>query len=225
MSLYVLVEGKTEGVVYPQWLSYLLSSFDRISVPSDAVERNYYLISCGGYPGILDNFLKNSIGDVNESANFTHLVVVIDSDDLSAEEKTKEVYDYILENEIELINCKLVVIAQTVCMETWFLGNRKIYSRNSQDVDCSRFANHFDVSRNDPEEMQKYSDYKGTNADFHFSYLKKMLREKNIRYSKSRPQGVGEKHYVDELQKRVRGGDGSLKSLGYFFDFIDELST
>lgn len=225
MNLYILVEGKTEGKIYPKWLSHLLPSFNRVDSPEDAIEKNYYLISCGGYPGILDNYLAISVADVNNSNKFSHLIIVIDTDNLSSEEKTKEVYDYIEENNIQLINCELTIITQTVCMETWFLGNKKIYSRNPQNTKCSKFSNYFNTSEGDPETMLKDPDYQGTNANFHFEYLKAMLREKNIRYSKSHPQGVGEEHYLKKLQNRLEEDKNSLSTMRNLFNFLDKISS
>lgn len=224
MNLYVLVEGKTEGKVYPKWISHFLPTFNRVDSPEDVINEDYILISCGGYPGILDNFLKNSVSDVNSSDKFNYLLLIIDTDDLSSEEKTQEVYDYITENNITLANCELVVIPQAVCMETWFLGNRKIYSRNPQNAKCSRFSNHFDISKEDPEIMLKDSNYNGTNANFHFEYLKTMLREKNIRYSKSHPKEVGETHYIEELKSRVKNDKNSLSSMRTLFDFFSNIN-
>ena len=65
MNVYFLVEGKTERKVYPKWLSYFLPYLSRVNYPEDAKKNNYYLISGGGYPSILDNHLVDSIRDIN----------------------------------------------------------------------------------------------------------------------------------------------------------------
>lgn len=65
MNLYFMVEGITERKVYPQWISYLLPHLSRVNQASDARENNYYLISGGGFPSILNDHLANSIEEVN----------------------------------------------------------------------------------------------------------------------------------------------------------------
>lgn len=77
-----------------------------------------------------------------------------------------------------MVACKLVIIPQVICMETWFLGNGKIYSRVPPSAECAAYANHYDVANSDPELMGKSAAFNGTNADFHYEYLKTMLRAK-----------------------------------------------
>ena len=225
MNLYILVEGKTERRVYPKWISHLLPSYRRINSPEEATSQNYYLISCGGYPGILDNFLRDSVDDVNNSGNFNYLVIIIDTDELTSQEKKQEVHDFIAENQIKIDNCEIVVIPQMVCLETWLLGNTRIYSRNSQESSCSFFANYYDVSKRNPELMSSDPSYQGTIANFHFDYLKAMLRNKNIRYSKSNPQEVGEAHYINELLDRAKKDPDSLQTMKSFFEFTSEIKA
>ena len=96
MNLYFLVEGKTEGKVYPQWLEHLLPvDFSRINNASQASKNNYYLISGGGYPSILDNHLRNAVEEVNEDGNYDWLILVIDADDITAQSKIEEVEQFI----------------------------------------------------------------------------------------------------------------------------------
>jgi len=225
VNIYFLVEGKTEQKVYPQWLSYLVPKLKRVSNPSEAVDDNYYLISGGGFPSILDNHLVDSVEDVNALGNFDFLILVIDTDEMTESEKIEEVNQFIESEHIILKNCELLVIPQVVCMETWFLGNRKIYSRNPQDAECADYSNHYDVSKNDPELMKKPNDFIGTNAIYHYNYLKTMLNAKNIRYSKSNPQEVGKSHYIDELKNRIESDTFSLKSLQTLFRFLDNINA
>jgi len=44
MNLYILVEGRTEEVIYQQWLTYLLPHFRRVDNPSDVAVNNYYIL-------------------------------------------------------------------------------------------------------------------------------------------------------------------------------------
>jgi hypothetical protein len=221
VNVYFLVEGKTERKVYPKWLGYLAPHLERVNVPCDATNNNYYLISGGGFPSILDNHLRASVEDVNAAGNYDYLVLAIDADDISADEKEQEVYRFASNNNIVLDNCKLIVMPQVVCMETWFLGNRRIYARNPSSDDISALTKHYNTANNDPEKMIQPEGYSGSIGDYHFHYLKTMLREKHIRYSKSEPQAVTESYYIEELRSRVAVDQNSMGSLRNFFNFLE----
>jgi len=223
VNIYFLVEGKTERRVYPKWISHFAPILSRINCPSDVVENNYFLISGGGFPSILDNHFNDSVSDINSIGNYDFLVLIIDTDNVSGEQKMEEVHEFINTNNILLINCELVIIPQVVCMETWFLGNRRIYARNSSSIDISFYSEHYDVSNNDPELMSIPSNYSGTIGEFHYNYLKAMLREKNIRYNKTSTKDVGESYYINELEARLKHDTNSLNSMRYLFSFLKQI--
>jgi hypothetical protein len=220
MNIYFLVEGKTERKVYPKWMSYLVPRLERVFCPSDAIKNNYYLVSGGGFPSILDNHLMDSLEDIHELGNYDYFVLAIDTDNTDADIKIKEVDNFIRENNIVFNNLKFIVIPQVVCMETWFLGNRHIYSRNPISIDSAGFTKHYNIALHDPEQMQKPEEYNGTIGDYHYQYLRTMLIEKNIRYSKSNPNGVTEPYYIHELQNRLNLNHDCLKSLRNLFNFF-----
>jgi len=224
LNIYFLVEGKTERKVYPKWLSYLVPKLVRVNHPSAITNNTYYLISGGGFPSILDNHLVDSVEDINNIGNFNFLVLIIDTDDMTPEQKTTEVVQFVKENNIKLNNCELIIIPQVVCMETWFLGNPKIYTRTPPNEECAFYSNHYNVSKYNPELMIKSDNYIGTNSDYHFNYLKNMLRAKNIRYSKSNPQAVHEPNYIKELKNRMNLDISSLKSMQILFKFLNNIS-
>ena len=221
MNIYFLVEGKTERKVYPKWLAHLAPHLERVDAPSDATNNNYYLISGGGFPSILDNHLVASVSDVNAAGNYDYLVLAIDADDISANEKEEEVRRFVSSNNIVLDSCKLIVMPQVVCMETWFLGNRRIYSRNPSSKETASFTKRYDIAKYDPEKMLQPEGYSGSIGDYHFQYLKMMLHEKNIHYSKSQPHGVIESYYIEELRSRIKSDKDCLASLRGFFVFLE----
>ncbi|MEJ1396360.1 MAG: hypothetical protein RPU52_02365 [Candidatus Sedimenticola sp. (ex Thyasira tokunagai)] len=225
MNIYFLVEGKTERKVYPKWISYFVPALSRINSPTEALKNSYYLISGGGFPSILDNHFTDSVNDVNSVGNYDFLVIVIDTDNVSETQKREEVFEYIHTNNISLINCELVIIPQVVCMETWLLGNRRIYARNSSNIEVTAYSQHYDVANNDPELMGVSNDYSGTIGDFHYQYLKAMLHEKNIRYSKTRPKDVGRTHYINELEARLENDPNSLNSMRCLFSFLEKIAV
>jgi len=226
LNIYFLVEGKTELKVYPQWLKHLIPSLSRIDFAQDAIINNYYLISGLGYPRLLDIELVNSVEEINELGNYDYLVLVIDADDMGEQEKVAEIYQFIDTNHIVLNSgCQLQVIAQKSCMETWFLGNKKVYTKTvGRHSDFYRHSKFYDVSQQDPESMNKPEWFGDSVSIYHETYLRKMLAEKNIRYSKSTPREVGESHYLEQLQKRVSDTQ-HLMSLKIFFNFCEIIST
>ncbi|MGZ8222910.1 MAG: hypothetical protein ACXWT0_14790 [Methylobacter sp.] len=225
MNIYFLVEGKTELKVYPQWLNHLAPTLSRVNFAQDASINNYYLISGLGYPRLLDIELVNSVEEINECANYDYLVLVIDSDDMTEQEKIDEIYQFINDNNIMLnSSCQLQVIAQKSCMETWFLGNKRVYKNSvGNHSDFYQHAKFYDVSQQDPELMGKPKDFAGSVSIYHEIYLRKMLAERTIRYSKSTPKEVDEPYYLDELQKRVADTQ-HLTSLKNFFNFCETIS-
>ncbi len=213
MNIYFLVEGKTERKVYQKWISYFLPNFTRFYTPEEACENNYYLISGGGYPSILDNHLIDSASDVTSCGNFDLLVLALDTDEVDGNSKVEEVSRFVTENSVKFGSCKFIVVPQVVCMETWFLGNRRIFPRNARSQECAELIKHFNVSTDDPETMQKPLDFDGTVSNFHYKYLKKVLSDRNIRYSKSHPVEVTEPYYIGELEARIKSDVDSMKSM------------
>lgn len=226
MNIYFLVEGKkTEPIVYSQWLKHLLpDDFKPVSLACDADKNNYYLVSGLGMPRLLDIELPKVVLEINELGCYDYLVLIIDADDATTEEITTEIKQFIYDKNIVLNSpCKWLIIAQKYCIETWFLGNRKVYPRNTDNIDFINHALHYNVSQQDPELMQKPNNFTGSTSIYHELYLRKMLATKNIHYSKSSPKEVGEKYYLDELIKRINETP-HLSSLKNFFSFCESIS-
>lgn len=226
MNIYFLVEGKrTEMKVYPKWLSILVTKLNRVQWHHEAVKNNYCIFTGDGFPSLLDNHLKNSIEDINDSGNYNYLVICLDSDDDSIEERKQQVIDFIEKEKIELNpRTQLVIIVQNKCFETWFLGNQRIFKSNPNSpflVDC---INHYNVKINDPELMEKPATFEQTTAIFHSVYLQEILAERRIQYSKKNPQGVIEKYFLEELIKRNEKTN-HLKSFKEFLDFCEKINN
>lgn len=224
MNLYFLVEGKqTEKKIYPKWLSILLPEITKVGFFDDVESYNYKLFSGDGFPHLLHNHLKASIEDVNDSGSYDYFVICLDSDDFSVSERVLEITDFMEEQNLVLENStQLKIIVQQKCIESWLLGNRKIFKQNPQNEDLLDSIKFFDVSTNDPEIMEKPDNFVGTTADFHFSYLRNMLKVRNISYTKRYPRDVIEKHYLEELIQRTNESN-HLKTFRYFIDFCSEL--
>ena len=194
MNIYFLVEGKTEAIVYPDWLAHLLPDFSRVKDAFDVRENNYFLFNGGGFPSLLHNHLRNAVEDVNKINKFDYLVICLDADDFSVEESESEVLQFIENQSITLNNfTNLVIIVQNKCIETWFLGNAKIFKQNPENEDLRNYIAFFDVSKEDPEQMYKPGNYTATIANFHEVYLKAMFQEHGLSYSKTLPRETQKK--------------------------------
>jgi hypothetical protein len=207
MNIYFLVEGKrTEMKVYPKWLTILIPELTRVQWHHQVIDDNYCIFTGDGFPSLLDNHLGNSIEDINKSKKFDYFVICLDSDDDSLEERKQQVLDYIEENKIE----------------TWFLGNKRVFKSNPQSEFLNECISFYNVKENDPELMDKPTEFYQSTAMFHSAYLQEILAERRIKYSKKNPQGVTEESFLNELIKR-NDRTNHIPSFKNFIDFCEKI--
>ena len=223
MNIYFLVEGKrNEFKVYPKWLSHLLPELTRVEQAHKTRKNNYFIFSGQGYPSILHNHLKNSVADVNELSVYNYLVLCIDSDEETVEQRKDEVLKFLVKEAIKLNeNTELVLIIQNRCFDTWFLGNRKIFKNNPQSESLKPFIKFYNVKKDDPELMGKLETH-ATHAQFHSAFLKELLSEKKIEYTKANPRGVVEEHFLKELIKRANTTN-HIQTFKSFINFCNKV--
>jgi len=224
MNLYFVLEGeKTEALLYPKWISFVLPNISKVELESQVTENNYYMFSGGGIPSIY-NHSVNAIKNINDNPIFDRLIVCLDGEELGVKQRISEIQNYISNSRIELNkNCKLEFVVQNICIETWFLGNRKIVKKNPEGKLLKQFIQFYDVVNNDPEQMDKFDSYRNK-AHFHYIYFREILKEHNLIYRKSNPNIVLERTFFDELGKRTSGTD-HLSSLKHLFDLLLEIRT
>lgn len=217
MNIYFLVEGRrTEKKVYPKWLGHLLPELQEVRDAFLVDENNFYVFNGNGYPSILDNHLRNAVEDVNTIGKFQYLVMCIDADEVEVDYRKNEVESFMAKENIELNEgAEFVLIIQNRCIETWCLGNRRVYKRNPTEEILREYIQFYDVSIDDPELMGKPADF-DTHSQFHTSYLKEMLSERNIRYTKKNPNGVTSDSYLNELIQRAN----DTNHIFTFYSFI-----
>jgi hypothetical protein len=176
MNIYFLVEGRsTEKKIYPKWLAYLIPTLTRVKFYDQVQVNNYYIISGNGYPNILDDGLENALEKIQETKKFDYLVICVDSDEETVQERFYCIQKKIEEKSKNLGNTKPIIIIQNRCIETWLLGNRTMFnSRQPQQSPLLEYVKYYDVSQNDPELMGQYND--SNHADFHYKYLKEVFR-------------------------------------------------
>lgn len=223
MNIYFLVEGNsTERKIYPKWLEYLIPNLVRVEYHDQVENNNYYLISGKGYPNILYEGLENAVDKIIETQKYNYLVICVDADEESVEERTQYIREFISNQKINLGETQVEIIVQNRCIETWLLGNRRIFdSRQPLELALSNYVNYYDVSQNDPEKMGKYE--MRNHADFHCEYLREVFRAKKTTYSKKNPNDAKENYYFEELQKRVREQPEDLKTFQFFLEFCEKI--
>lgn len=219
MNLYFLVEGQsTEPDVYPAWLSYI-PELSRVENFDEVEENNYYLFSSYGIPSVEDDIV-NAVIDINSIGKYNHFAICIDADAATVDQRETKILDLLAENETYLTGASLDIIVQNRCMETWFLGNRKVYTRNPQkDSRFIEYSRYYNVSRDDPESMEKPETFLGSISRFHLNYLKSMFNERgNMTYSKSNSLEIQKNTYLNEIINRVNENP-HLKTFRNFIDF------
>lgn len=223
MNIYFLVEGNsTEKKLYPKWLSYLIPDLVRVDYHDQVENNNYYLISGKGYPRILYDGLTNAVDKIMEVPKYDYLVICIDADEESAEARSEYVREFIQNQQINLGKTKIEIVVQNRCIETWLLGNRKIFdSRQPLSFPLIDYVNYYDISQHDPEAMGQYN--KKNHAEFHYEYLREIFRSKNTIYSKKNPNDAQKQYYFEELQRRVKDQPADLRSFQFFLEFCEKI--
>lgn len=209
MNLYFLVEGaSTEVKFYPELVRSIFEGrMSKIQNVQDVNndQNSYYILTGNGYPQIYTHILKNTIEDINQYPHFNYLFVCLDADEMSINERSTEFTEVCgnLKREGTVLNehCEVVLIVQNRCIETWFLGNKKFFRRNTSNEDMLNFHFFYNVKTNDPEEMEYDSGY-DSHASYHYSYLKHMVKENRRVYSKKNANAVCEPGYIQQLKER-----------------------
>lgn len=207
MNLYFLVEGRqTEKKVYQSWIGHVFSDLKKADVIGDVWTNNYRLFSIEGNTDRLDNIGKaideinwhNKIATGQGKEPFDHLFVCLDAEEIDWQIRLAQV-EHLLVNQVTPTQSHAIV--HNCCIETWFLGNREMMKRNPQSENLRVWKVFYDVSIECPESMTSYPGFR-VKAEFHLEYLKEMLRERNLNYSKKLPRAVQEESYLRALVNR-----------------------
>ncbi len=203
MNLYFILEGEvTEVLLYPKWINFILPDYKQVFLEKDVKENNFYIFSGGGIPSIYNHTI-NAIKDINDNPVFDKLIVCLDGEEIGVEARMIEAKENIAKSGVKLTSsCSIDFVIQNICIETWFLGNRKIIKKIPEGLLLKEFIEHYNVTVNDPEGLEKIERSKNK-AHFHYSYFREILKEHNLSYKKSNPKIVLEKSSFDELEKRV----------------------
>ncbi len=224
MNFYMLVEGKsTEMKVYPKLIAAYHPEYQQVKRLDDIHENSYYMFSGQGIPSLYDK-IRPAVEDIIEF-NHTHksqidrLVVCLDTDYYGNEADThfRIVQELVKHGGMEI---EFTIILQTMCLETWFLGNRSIFP-SVYSSEFKPYADYYNVSEADPEKMQAPWE-ESSIGGYSKKYLKKMLNESSKTYSVSQVKHVTTKEYIDQMDQRLEE-TGHIHSYHYFKDFMREL--
>ncbi len=200
MNIYLVVEGEIgEKKVYSNWLKYLNNQFNIVNSISEISTNSVYIIAGFGYPNYFE-VIENAAYDVANN-NIDRLVVAIDSEDMTYDEKHNEVEDFIVKLNLS-IDYKIIV--QHFCLETWALGNRIIVNRKPSSDRVRRYRRLHDVLYLDPAELPPNKGEDLNRAQFAEKYLRALLNDKyrNLTYSKKNPEALLHKKYFERILDR-----------------------
>lgn len=198
MNVYLLVEGEgTERIIYRNWIGFIFPQLSQVPTVEAVQDNHYFLLSGKGYPSYVSR-IKAAVTDILRVNRFDHFFICVDAEEMSLEAKIVEIRA-ILDHSPVFANTHIIV--HDCCIETWFLGHQRILRKNPQSEELRTFKKFYDVSLYDPEKMGAPDHYE-TRAQYHLDYLKAMLLEQELKYSKTLPRDTGKKHYFDALADR-----------------------
>jgi len=201
VNIYVAVEGVAEKKVYAKWIPLVNPSLSHARVITDVDVNRYFIVSGGGYPGYFET-IEDAIEDLRSLPQFNRLVIAIDSENMSADDKRREVVEFV---EAYGPPPDYRVVVQHFCLETWGLGNRRIVSRQPENADLRLCLAMFDVSVEDPELLPALPSESLNRAQFAEKYLRLLFQEKfsGLGYSKNNPRALSHNTYFRRVRERL----------------------
>ncbi len=213
MNIYVVTEGITEKKIYSKWIGYANPKLSYIDTLNSLKTNNYYIVAGGGNPYYFE-VISNGIKDVNKIHEFDRLVICVDADHLTKDEKQREITDL-----VNGCRAEIRIVIQDFCFEAWGLGNRKLIRPNPAGAALQAYKRHYDVSKNDPALLPEKADENLSRMKFAEKYLKSALNDKfrQLTYIKSNPKPLLHSTYFNQLSGRLQD-TGHISSFGDFLD-------
>lgn len=204
MNISVVVEGSVgEKQVYREWIPCVNPTLTYVYTVAEIHENNFAIVSGFGYPYYF-GVISDAIEDTNQYLNINRLVICVDAEDFTYDQKFQEISDYISSK-----NCRTEVriVIQYFCFETWALGNRRIGPHHPQSDILRTYRNYFNVLDEDPESMPGYPPEDLNRSQFAAKYLKKALNEKHVTYTKQNPSYIKDPSYFRRIKERYMDTD------------------
>lgn len=224
MNVYIVVEGEqTEMTVYPAWLSILAPNMKQILDARDLTNDSYYLFCGHGIPHIYQH-VTNSVQDINSinsqgGNTYDYLVVCLDTENETREDIDNHLKEYMAKAGVSPQGFQIIIFEHKVCMETWFLGNRRLFKDNPNEPEMIKYLRHYNVKKDNPEDMESIEPDRWNTAQYHLKYLKAMLKERNLKYDKNNTAIVCAKDYLTELVDRYEQ-TSHLQTFGSWYEFV-----
>jgi hypothetical protein len=222
LNLYFLLEGRvTEPTLYRTWIREIAPSLTEVKGAYEAHQNNYFLLSGGGYPYILQEGLDRAIEEVNEHGLYDYLAICLDADEVSVDERNIEITNAIIDRGLTP-SIEILRVIQHRCIETWLLGNRRICQPPFMDSRLQNYVNHYNVRDDDPELMPILAPFT-RHSDFHFDYLRKLIGQQNpnrIGYSKRNPGHTSEPAFLERLIARTTDFPTHLRSFQKLIEIL-----
>jgi hypothetical protein len=202
MNVYVVVEGKSEKIVYSKWIPHVNPRLHEVEHISDLTNDTFVIVQGGGMPQYFE-VIEAAIDDINSVRNIDRLVICVDSEDMTYQEKLLEVSSF-----VQPLSCqaRVHIVIQHFCFEAWALGNHRAMPVTVHSANLRKFKQHFDVSKRDPELLTPLPVSELNRAQSASSYLRALLNAKwphIATYIKGRNAGpVAHESYLRNLQLR-----------------------
>ncbi|MCI9067358.1 MAG: hypothetical protein HFI65_01520 [Lachnospiraceae bacterium] len=226
MNFYFLLEDEKSFLkVLPSWLEHMGFGCTRVADLCEVQDHDYVLQSGQGVTQLVTKALFDTIDSILQNpGKIDKLVVVLDAEELEAEERRQKVTEQIKRHyESSDLGFDIEIFVCDRCFETWLLGCCGLYPKDVEETsDFYQYYKHYNIEEQDPEEMIPPPDNDDTIAKYHFHYLHELLRYKKIRYSKNRPQNVAADGYLKGIIKRINTTE-HLKSFKVFYNFISAM--
>ena len=216
MNVYLIVEGTVEKKVYPYWITLVNPSLKIVNSLDEVRHNNLIIYSGEGYPHYFD-VIRDGVEDVAANDQLDRLVIAIDSEAMSYNEKRWEIDEFV-RSLGKSLDYKIIV--QHFCLETWALGNKAVATRSPKEIQLRKYREYFDVLKKDPELLPDYPEDSLTRSQFAEHYLRKLLNEKyrNLTYTKRNPKALLHKKYFERVKRR-------LETTGHISSFRDFLTA
>lgn len=211
MNIYVVLEGDLGAKkVYSHWIPLVNPGLTLAPRIDNVTGNNFYVEAGGGYP-ILFEVIEGAIENIATMSNngkrlFDRLVVALDSEEATFQEKHEEISKYVQPRILETdpsIEFRLII--QHFCFEAWALGNRRLVKGNIHSEQLLKYRRLFDVGTKDPELLPPNQAEELNRAQFADKLLRHFFNEKfrNLTYSKNDPKPLCHDGYFNQLKKRL----------------------
>lgn len=216
MNIYVVVEGNsTEPAVYRKWIPLINSQLVEVKYLDQVTQNNFIIISGNGFP-FIKRVISNAIEDIKQNSKFDRLVVSVDSEQFTFQQRFNEIDQYIRSC---TPTCQYRIIVQHFCFEAWALGNKKFGPKKPKDSTLKSYARIHNVYTNDPELLPNLPSLQLNRAQFAEKYLKLLIRDKgtHLTYAKNKPDVIAHNSYLFQLEERLK----NTSHIQSFQTFID----